>query len=171
MLLLDSLNAMYAADCDQGTLSSMLCPMIMSAAFWGFVWDEATVLDAGPNCGRPASMMCNPSASCPEYSRQDPDEYMDTCAHDMWGVGYLWLRVLGNLTPWSLNATASAGKNWPSYVPSMKSGYVLCIYPELQCLCAADCITCTHTCGATPSKSHRYADAAARACGLHCFCD
>ena len=67
-----------------------------------------TVVDAGPNCGRPASMMCNPSASCPEYTRQEPDKYMDTCAHDMWGVGYLSLRVLGNLTPWSLNATASA---------------------------------------------------------------
>ena len=99
---------MYAAACNQGTLLSMLCPMIMSAAFWGFVWDELSFAYAGPNREWPASIMCNISASCPEYARQDPEEYVDACAHDMWGVGYLLLRVLGNLTPWSLNATASA---------------------------------------------------------------
>jgi hypothetical protein len=99
---------MYAAACDQGTLLSMLCPIIMSAAFWGFVWDELSFAYAGPNREWPASIMCNISASCPEYARQDPEEYMDACAHDMWGVGYLLLRVLGNFAPWSFNATGSA---------------------------------------------------------------
>ncbi|DBA90274.1 TPA: hypothetical protein ACH3X1_003564 [Trebouxia sp. C0004] len=62
----------------------------------------------GPNCERHASMMCNLAASCPEVTRQHPEEYIDACAHDMWVVGYLLLRVLGNLAPWSFNATGSA---------------------------------------------------------------
>ena len=99
---------MYAAAYDQGTLLCMLCPMIMSAAFWGFVWDELSFAYAGPNREWPASIMCNISASCPEYACQDPEEYVDACAHDMWGVGYLLLRVLGNFAPWSFNATGSA---------------------------------------------------------------
>ena len=107
-LLLDSLNVMYVTACDQSTLLSMLCPMIMSVGFCGFVWDGMSVVYAGSNRERPASMMCNMSASCPEYARQDSDEYIHACAHDMWGVGYLLLRVLCNLAPWSFDETGSA---------------------------------------------------------------
>ena len=49
---------MYAAAYDQGTLLCMLCPMIMSAAFWGFVWDEPAVLYAGPNREYDAQHSC-----------------------------------------------------------------------------------------------------------------
>lgn len=47
-------------------------------------------------------MVHNWDASCPELMRADPSEYMDACAHDMWGVGCMLLRVLCNIAPWSV---------------------------------------------------------------------
>ena len=125
------------------------------------------VVYAGPNRERPASMMCNMSASCPEVARQDPDEYMDACAHDMWGVGYLFLRVLCNLAPWSFDETGSAEETRAITCAFHEEWVCSCHLPRAVML-VWDRL---HTCGATSfDKSNRYADAAARACGLLCFC-
>ena len=60
------------------------------------------LVGAGPNRARPPSMVHNWDASCPELMCADPSECMDACAHDMWGVGRMLLRVLCNIAPWSV---------------------------------------------------------------------
>ena len=62
----------------------------------------------------------------PEYARQQPDEYLDACAQDMWAAGVLTALLFGQFYPFGDHQLPDGKPDWQA-LRSERDSWVCCL--------------------------------------------
>ena len=92
----------------------------------------------------PRNFGCTVEFASPEVARQRGDEYVDTCALDMWSVGYIIVILLAGTVPWQGTAMRDRSQEWAELCRHHEE-WVYCKSPFL-----ANCPRCKDQCVASP---------------------